>query len=123
MTLVTGTAEDASFSSSSSSSQSRRVVGVLKQDDNAGTIQNEDHDTTISLGNNVHIYKHTMATIPRGISDSDALSTAAASLVGIHCAMPKLERVGGGTADTDVFYYSGKAVILGGNDLACFLAE
>ncbi len=121
LTLVTGktTNEDGA----ASSSPSRRVVGVQKLDvDN--TESNDVDTSTISLDNNVHIYKHTVATIPNHISDNDALSTAAASLVGIHCALPnKVENVGGSAlSDTDVFY-SGRAVVLGGNDLACFLAE
>ena len=128
LTLVTGT--------TTTTAESRRVVGVQKlEDDGNNTTTSSSTSTsnekdngydgnTISLGDNVHIYKHTAATIPKHISDHDALSTAAASLVGIHCALPnRVEHVGGSAlSDADVFY-SGRVVVLGGNDLACFFAE
>mmetsp|Transcript_1842 Transcript_1842/g.3258 ORF Transcript_1842/g.3258 Transcript_1842/m.3258 type:complete len:574 (+) Transcript_1842:371-2092(+) len=104
LTLVTGT----------TSSSPRRVVGVQK------TAQDNDDYDTISLGNNVEVYEHTLATIPDGISEGDAMSTAAAAVVGIHCAIPKVEEVGG---SDDGFFYSGKAVVMGGNDYAIFLAD
>ena len=56
------------------------------------------------------------------MSDNDALSTAAAAVVGVHCALPRVGGVGGSDNSNDVFY-SGKAVIIGGNDYACFLAD
>ena len=81
-------------------------MGVERSDD-------DDDDTersyeTVSVGN-AQVYKHTLANnIPNGVSDWDALSTAAASVVGIHCAIPKVESVGGGT---DEVFYSGKVCI------------
>jgi hypothetical protein len=65
----------------------------------------------------VDVYSHTIATIPQKVSEADALSTAAAALVGIHCAIPKVGGVGGSDNSNDVFY-SGKAVVVGGNDYA-----
>lgn len=109
LTLVTGT--------TSSSSPPSRVVGVQKT---AQDTNNDDYYDTISLGNNVEVYEHTMATIPDGISEDDAMSTAAAAVVGIHCAIPKVEEVGG---SDDGFFYSGRAVVMGGNDYAIFLAD
>ncbi|KAL7536472.1 hypothetical protein ACHAXR_007182 [Thalassiosira sp. AJA248-18] len=105
LTMVTGTTEEGS-----------RVVAVQKTEDDDN---NQEYDT-VSLGNNVQVYKHTMATIPNKVSDGDAMSTAAAAVVGIHCAIPKVEEVGG--SDDEVFY-SGKAVVMGGNDYAIFLAD
>mmetsp|Transcript_23009 Transcript_23009/g.49798 ORF Transcript_23009/g.49798 Transcript_23009/m.49798 type:complete len:572 (+) Transcript_23009:141-1856(+) len=105
LTLVTGTTDE---------SPSRRVVGVEKSNDN-----DQSSYDTVSIGN-VQVYKHTMATIPDKVSDGDAMSTAAATVVGIHCAIPKVEEVGG---SVDAVFYSGKAVVLGGNDYACFLAD
>lgn len=83
-----------------------RVVGVVvAPTTNTPNDQEQQYDT-ISLGNNIDIYKHTMAQIPKSISDNDALSTAAYSLVGIHCALPKVTSVGGG--GNDEVFYSGK---------------
>ena len=120
LTLVTGTTT--TTTTTSDAAPSRRIVGVQKQvsNDNSST----EEDDTIVLDTNVQIYKHTAAIIPQYISDNDALSTAAASLVGIHCALPnKVDKVGGSTlSDTDVFY-SGRVVVMGGNELSCFFAE
>ncbi|KAL9184199.1 hypothetical protein ACHAXT_002285 [Thalassiosira profunda] len=106
LSFVTGTTDD-----------SGRVVGVEKSSDDDGK-----HET-ISLGN-TEVYAHTVATIPEKVSDWDAMATAAAAAVGIHCAVPRVEGVGGGD---DGVFYSGKvmllAVVIGGNDYAIFLAE
>mmetsp|Transcript_25479 Transcript_25479/g.61249 ORF Transcript_25479/g.61249 Transcript_25479/m.61249 type:complete len:574 (+) Transcript_25479:88-1809(+) len=103
--LVTGITDE---------SPSRRVVGVEMIGDSEEPIYD-----TVSLGN-VEVYKHTIAEIPDRLSDRDAMSTAAATLVGIHCAIPKVEEVGG---SADGVFYSGKAVVMGGNDYACFIAD
>ena len=108
LTLVTG---------STQKDPSRRIIGVQ-------TTGNDNYSNyeTVSLGDDVDVYKHTIATIPQGVSDNDALSTAAAAIVGIHCALPRVAGVGGGDNSNDVFY-SGKTVVIGGNDYACFLAD
>lgn len=106
LTLVTGTTQD---------DPSKRIIGVKADDD----INNYE---TVSLGDAVDVYKHTIATIPQSVSDNDALSTAAAAVVGVHCALPRVGGVGGSDNSNDVFY-SGKSVIIGGNDYACFLAD
>lgn len=106
LTLVTGTTQD---------DPSKRIIGVKADDD----VNNYE---TVSLGDAVDVYKHTIATIPQSVSDNDALSTAAAAVVGVHCALPRVGGVGGSDNSNDVFY-SGKSVIIGGNDYACFLAD
>jgi thiol-disulfide isomerase/thioredoxin len=106
LTLVTGTTQD---------DPSKRIIGVKADDD----INNYE---TVSLGDEIDVYKHTIATIPQSVSDNDALSTAAAAVVGVHCALPRVGGVGGSDNSNDVFY-SGKSVIIGGNDYACFLAD
>jgi len=74
-----------------------RIIGVVKSsNDNFLPVP------TISIGN-IEVYKHTIAKIPQIISDKDALSTAAACLVGIHCSLPIVEDVGG-SSDDSVFY-------------------
>ena len=112
LTLVTGSTQDGN-----------RIIGVQVQ---TSSSSNNDDDAnnyeTVSLGDAVDVYKHTMATIPQSVSDNDALSTAAAAVVGVHCALPRVGGVGGSDSSNDVFY-SGKAVIIGGNDYACFLAD
>ena len=100
LTFVVGTTAAAGDDGSSSSSPPRRVVGVEKMNDG------DDYYDAISLGDGVRVYEHTVASVPDGVSDGDALSTAAASLVGIHCAMPRVEEVGGGS--DDAVFYSGK---------------
>jgi hypothetical protein len=128
LTFVVGTTTN---NNDSSSSKQCRVVGVEKTQnnyDNNDDNTNDQYDT-ISLTDNVQIYKHTMATIPSNISDMDALSTAAAAIVGVHCAIPKVVDIGGGGGSNDnidnpvTVFYSGKAVILGGNDYALFIAN
>ena len=136
LTFVVGTT---TVNNNDSSGRRCRVVGVEKTQNNNYNDDDENNDQydTISLTNEVRIYKHTMATIPSNISDMDALSTAAATVVGVHCAIPKVEDIGGSSSgllaaaqetndnsniDTSMFY-SGKAVVLGGNDYAIFIAN
>lgn len=98
LTFVAGTAA-AAADGGSPSTPPRRVVGVEKNGD-------DDYYDALSLVDGVRVYEHTVATIPGGVSDGDALSTAAAALVGIHCAIPVVEEVGGGS--DDAVFYSGK---------------
>jgi len=107
LTLVTGSTQE---------DPSQRIVAVQT---NTNDI-NANYET-VSMGD-VDVYAHTIATIPQKVSEADALSTAAAALVGIHCAIPKVGGVGGSDNSNDVFY-TGKAVVVGGNDYACFVAD
>ena len=134
--------------STGGNSRRRRVVGVEKNDILETSHAKEDYPhcgyTTFALDDhNVHVCTHTVATIPRGISNDDALSTAAAALVGVHCAIPKgvVTNVdgggGGGGGDgrgkdnnndndnnnNDAIFYTGKAVVLGGNTYTCVIAD
>ncbi|KAL7511363.1 hypothetical protein ACHAXN_008266 [Cyclotella atomus] len=84
-----------------------------------GILADDKETTATSTIDNYKVYSNTMAKIPNGVSEADAMSTAAACLVGIDCAVPRLN-VGG--AD-DSGFYGGKAVVVGGNEYACFLAE
>ena len=87
---------------------SRRIIGVVKSPSD----DTNSYETISLLSNNIdiEIYTHTIAQIPQSISDKDALSTAAAALVGIHCAIPKVDSVGGGGSDE--IFYSGKVCCL-----------
>jgi len=109
LTLVTGTTQE---------DPSQRIVAVQTNNNDNNAAANYE---TISMGD-VDVYAHTIANIPPKVTDSVALSTAAASLVGIHCAIPKVGGVGGSDNSNDVFY-TGKAVVVGGNDYACFVAD
>ena len=81
----------------------RRIVGVMKD----VTIDSDDYYDATYLDDGTSVYAHTVAYLPDRISYDDALSTASACLVGVHCALPRVMEVGGGRNDDDVFY-SGK---------------
>ncbi len=95
MVVVTGTASD------------RRVVGV-QGPDNLG----------LALSDNVFLYPHSVASIPSGVSDKDAVSTLIASLAGVHCVLPRVEKINGSQDDGAV---GGKVSIDRNSTPACFL--
>ena len=96
----------------------RRVVGIEVASDGDGT----DDVSSLSLGNGVRLYLESIASIPSGVSDDDAISTLIASLAGVHCALPRAENVGGDGGEGGTFA-GGKVVVLGGGDYAVFAAE
>jgi hypothetical protein len=65
------------------------------------------------------VYTDTIAQIPEGVSDEDALSTFMIGMTSIHCALPQTKNIAGGS-DSII---AGKTVILGGNAVACFAAQ
>lgn len=69
------------------------------------------------------VYEDSVAAIPNQVSDADAISTYIASLSSIVCALPRLENIGGGGDELSTTISTGKAVVLGSGDLACFSAE
>ena len=92
MTIVTGTTTDSK----------ERIVGIQAP-------ANQNEETTIPLNEETYIYKSSMATIPPNVSDQTAISTVLGALVGVHCVLPKVEHVGGGTNEDDSFV-SGKVL-------------
>ena len=76
-------------------------IGILAQDSTTATTTSSLE--TMSL-DGMEVYTDTVAKIPDGISENDAMSTAAASLVGLHCGVPRVSGVGGGEEG----FYSGK---------------
>jgi thiol-disulfide isomerase/thioredoxin len=86
------------------SEEERLVVGVRQVE--------EDSTNGVQVDEGVFLYADSVATIPKGITDADAISTAAAALCGVHCGMPLLDDGSLGTT-----------VILGGGDYACFTAK
>ena len=87
MTLVTGTTKD-----------KKRVVGIQAAASGGG-------GETVSLDAETHVYADSMATIPSKMSDQDAISTLWASLVGVHCILPRCDHVGGSENES---FVSGK---------------
>lgn len=92
----------------------KRVVGVEMAEKN-----NSDAESSTSLGDGAILYSDSVATIPTGISDADAVATMMASLSAVHCALPISENVGGSTDVT----VSGRAVVVGGGEYATFAAD
>lgn len=66
------------------------------------------------------IYEESAAKVPTGIKAEDALATYIASLSTIHAVLPRSENVGG---SSDNVIISGKVVVVGSSELACFAAE
>jgi hypothetical protein len=62
-----------------------------------------------------------MARIPDKVSDTDAIATYITSLSSIYCALPKIDNVGGGGNESIIA--TGRSVVLGSSDIACFAAE
>lgn len=69
------------------------------------------------------VYEDSVAAIPNQVSDEDAISTYIASLSAIVCALPRLENIGGGGNESSTTISTGKVVVLGSGELACFSAE
>ena len=89
--------------------ENRRVVAMQSLENK----DNNSKDTKV-------VYQDTVAVIPPQVSEEDAISTYITSLSCIHCALPKLENVGGGS---DSVVATGKAIVLGSSEVACFAAE
>jgi hypothetical protein len=65
------------------------------------------------------IYQDSAAKVPVGVKAEDALATYIASMSTVHAVLPRSEQVGG----SDESVVSGKVVVMGSNELACFAAE
>ena len=88
----------------------RRVVAMQ-------SMGNDDSQSSAS------VYEDSVAEIPNKVSDADAIATYIASLSAVHCALPRLQNIGGADSDSSAWTSKGKAVVLGSGDLACFSAE
>jgi len=104
VTFITGTEE----------STGDRYVGILLND--------IDESNVISIDSKTKLLAENAARIPKNISDKDALCTAMASLIHIHCALPRIVNVGG-EDDSASSFVSGKVVVLGGGEYAAFAAR
>ena len=105
-----------------------RVVGILKHNhaqvmqinSQGGQIQD-----CVQVDTDSFIYRDSMAFIPMGVTDDEAIQTLVASLVGVHCAFnPTILANVGGSLDNVAENVVGRtAVILGGGELASFISE
>ena len=112
----------------------KRVVGVeiaagdaivasstdAAHQDESSSSSSSSSSSALSLGDGVNLHKDSVAVIPDGVSDTDAIATMMASLSAVHCALPISENVGG-SADASII--SGKAVVVGGGEYATFAAD
>ena len=71
----------------------------------------------------VVVYDDSVAAIPSGVSDEDAISTYVSALSAVHCALPRVENIGGSGDGIPATTPHGRVVVLGSGDLACFSAE
>jgi Pyridine nucleotide-disulphide oxidoreductase len=108
MTVVVGTREDTGD----------RIVGVVSS---SGAVQDEMPTFSLKENKGIQVYQHSAAKVGNNkIQDREAMNTLIAALTGVHCTAPRVEGVGGATNSELI---SGKVVILGGSDYACFAAE
>ena len=70
------------FAVGTSTESDSRLIGVKIPD-------TEEFDGGVQIDKDIFLYEDSIAEIPAGISDEDAISTAAAALCGVHCGMPR----------------------------------
>jgi hypothetical protein len=90
-----------------------------RDNDNRRVVAMQCMEQNLEDNNKYIVYQDTAAVIPDKISDDDAIATYVTALSCVHCALPKLENVGGG-GDSIA---TGKAVVLGCSEVACFAAD
>jgi len=78
------------------------------------------HDTILSIDEKLHLYRDSVAVLPSKLSPADAISTAATSLLGVHCGGSSHLLPSSSGKHTEK---KGKIVIVGGGDYASFLAR
>lgn len=98
------------------------VTGKDKKNRRIVAMQFTDSDDSQQQASSI-VYEYSVAVIPNQVSDADAISTYISSLSAIYCALPRMENIGGGGNDSSTTISTGKVVVLGSGDLACFSAE
>eukprot|EP00571_Detonula_confervacea_P016355 CAMPEP_0172301968 /NCGR_PEP_ID=MMETSP1058-20130122/3760_1 /TAXON_ID=83371 /ORGANISM="Detonula confervacea, Strain CCMP 353" /LENGTH=705 /DNA_ID=CAMNT_0013012291 /DNA_START=249 /DNA_END=2366 /DNA_ORIENTATION=+ len=127
ITFVTAILDkDIHWNSNGTLEEGTQIIGVevsSHSNNNGGTDDdnNDDgpHRNIISINDDLHLYQDSIAIIPPKVSPSDAISTAATSLLGVHCSSsspssleePRDEKRGK------------NIVIVGGGDYALFLTK
>ena len=121
-----------------------RVLGIqtngnLEIDTNADVKNRGPSMPVVKIEENVYVQKDSIVSIPKGVSDSDAISTAVAALAGVRCSFPTNLNILEDDGDEDSEDSNGnestgkeqkdfsksdivRAVVLGGGDYACFVA-
>lgn len=118
MTFVTATDPN-------SNTKKGRILAIEK-DSTCNAPISDDQMETIKLednGNDVEVYKDSITTIPKGISDSDAISTAVAALAGVYCASVNIDSQDNDNKSDTVTKSKTKVIVLGGGEYACFTAK
>ncbi len=114
------------------------ITAVLEGGDRILGIQSNNMSDvhSVEIEDNISVQKDSIVKIPKGISDSDAISTAVAALGGVRCAYPTQLTILSDDDDDETNDTMGttkrlgvsideqaKVVVLGGGEYACFVAN
>jgi len=99
VSFVTGTLEGAT---------NERILAIEKTASNGKQEYDANSDLFVKMDDETLIYKDSITTIPKSISDADAISTASAA-ISVRCAYGQNKKC--------------RSVVLGGGDYACFIAK
>jgi len=99
VSFVTGTLEG---------DTNERILAIEKTASNGKQEYDANSDLFVKMDDETLIYKDSITTIPKSISDSDAISTASAAIP-VRCAYGQHRKC--------------RSVVLGGGDYACFIAK
>lgn len=99
VSFVTGTLEG---------DNNERILAVEKTTSNGKQKYDANSEVFVKMDDETLIYKDSITTIPKSISDSDAISTASAAF-SVRCAYGRNRKC--------------RSVVLGGGDYACFIAK
>ena len=96
--------------------QNQRFIGI-EAPHSMNSTHTKHARPIISVGSDTYLYQDSIAIIPSKISDVDAISTATAALLGVHCSLPsrKLKFEESGEEK------NGNVVIVGGGEYALYL--
>jgi len=96
-----------------------QIVGVEvpSKDATAEEAEADDSRGIVSMDKGLRLYEDSIAILPSNVSPADAISTAAASLLGVHCtASARLRRKAKKEEE------KGKILVVGGGEHAAFLS-
>ena len=80
--FVSGTIDDGP-------SAGKRIVGVeIPKDEMLSKENNTLKNSSVQVDDQTFLYSDSVSFIPSGMSDADAISTAAVSVCGVHCGKP-----------------------------------
>jgi len=113
ITLVTVTADkDVDWNGTLWIEKGTQIIGVEVSSSSFDNTTDDSREI-ISIDQDLHLYKDSIAILPSKLSPADAISTAATSLLAVHCSsLNSLKQK-----------KKGKIVIVGGGEYAIFLAK